>query len=126
MAVRTNGQIHHLTREEAIKLHRELWDRIAKECEEAGVESLDNLAMLRDMDYYQVKFKHIDDMGYAEVTHGCFVCDYAKRKEEAVCGYIRGRKCSYCPINWNASSCLHARYEFMKATDVKNLPEKEE
>lgn len=124
MAVRTNGQEHHLTREEAIKLHRELWDRIAKECEQVEVESLDTLAWIYGMERDDIKAKHIRDMGYYYADFECFACDYAQHQRD-----INGRveyKCSYCPFDWNANSCLSAGYEFMKATDVRDLPEKEE
>lgn len=67
-----------LTREEALRLHRQMWGDMQKE--------LGDCPDIID----RVKFKHkwVEKHGYAYITNDCFLCEYAI-------------KCIHCPIDWS-------------------------
>lgn len=69
-----------LTREEALKLHRQMWTDMRKElgdCPTYGER--------RDFKRKWVGERFPEE----KVSANCFLCEY-----------INGLRCSYCPVNW--------------------------
>ena len=139
-----------LTREDAIRLHREMWNWIADENEEGNnvekwdflikegfIKSRDPEAFIPCTDY--------------EIDHDCFCCEYAKQKAEED-GEEYDYRCQYCPLKWGNENkdllymcceyatenddeglyCLWADEDILPskkaeyARQIANLPEREE
>lgn len=121
-----------LSKEEAVRRHRELWNKIAELC----------TGKFRD---YEIKHVALEALGYVNPIEFpdkmCWACEYAinnaiylHRTNEDVC-------CS-CPIKWETASCydkggeydMWTRYmrdgNYEKAAEmakvIANLPEKED
>ena len=75
-----------MTKEEAIKKHRELWHWIAKETrrKREKVQKSENPDVFNEMPYNE-----------------CWLCEYA-RQFDKVCRDI----CAVCPINWGVKTCM--------------------
>ena len=80
-----------LTKQEAIKLHREMWKIIS----EMSDEELKEFEKFTNKIYY-IKRKAISKMGYGNIlysTRNCFCCAYAKQFSFDDCE-------AECPIKW--------------------------
>ncbi len=76
-----------LTREQALKLHGEMWGDMQKE----RGNNPDCFSR------YNYKAKWINKHGYdSDILNHCFLCEYASEKAESGC------MCKYCPIDWSA------------------------
>ena len=102
-----------LTREEALKLHRQMWSDMQKElgdCPEYGDR------MLFKSKWCEERFPK------EEVNAECFLCEYAVHKA----GDCRG-----CPINWGAATCQKYYIEsgvdwrYSPISEILALPERE-
>ena len=82
--MRLNGVYKTITREEALRLHREMWTDMQKELG-------DNPTPKQRFAFKKV---WLDAHGYSDVNCFCFLCEYA--------GYdgVIGR-CNKCPIDWS-------------------------
>lgn len=80
--MRLNGVDKTLTREEALRLHREMWTDMQKTLGDDPEPS------------FREKFKRdwIRNHGYDDVTNDCFLCEYSFD------GTLT--HCSGCPIEW--------------------------
>lgn len=77
-----------LTREQALKLHREMWGDMQKKLG-------DNPSSF-DRSIYKAKW--IRKHGYpSNVKNACFLCEYALKES----GYDKYKMCNYCPIDWS-------------------------
>lgn len=118
-----------LAREEAIRLHREMWtDMQAELGDDPDVE---------DRIYFKAKWvrEHFPD----EYIHSnCFLCEYANQLE-GIKGLETIRMCDYCPIKWNSAihpTCIpgiiafwddnKVDYRFSPISVILSLPEREE
>ena len=86
-----------LTREEALKLHREMWS----DMQTALAGGNDNNRIRSEFKERWVK-SHFPEM---EVKHYCFLCEYAlqmhNEKSDRPLAFFEGKKCcKYCPIDW--------------------------
>lgn len=100
-----------LTREEAVRLHKEMWT--------------DMQAELGDGPRYstRLEFKekwvreHFPD---EHIQSNCFLCEYANQLMEAK-GLREQCRCEYCPIAWNSSiqpTCSPGIFAFRKRKKV--------
>lgn len=82
-----DGKPVGLTKEEAIRLHREMWNDMAKAEKKLIEQCGSNLGFDRS------SFKEIwvTTHGFADVYANCFLCEYD-------CQY--DNDCTECPINW--------------------------
>ena len=77
-----------LTREQALKLHREMWGDMQKE----RGNNPDCFAR------YNYKAKWLNKHGYdSDMLNHCFLCAYASKKADE----SGGNMCKYCPIDWS-------------------------
>jgi len=89
-----------LTKDEAVRLHRELWDWLSKN---PGKEKY-------DWPGWKI---------YNMVMHQCFCCEYAKTLVED-----SGDRCVYCPVVWPKETVdEHGNYEevFCYGNDYSGL-----
>ena len=89
-----------LSREDAICLHRKMWNWIADENEKGNdVEKTDFIFLEAD--------EFVDDYwGNIEIDCYCFCCEYAKQKADEN-GEEYDYRCKYCPLEWeNANKDL--------------------
>ena len=103
-----------LTREEALKLHREMWTDMQDELGDRP-EFCDR--MMYKNRWCKKRFPK------EEVNSDCFLCEYALHKA----GDCRG-----CPINWGATTCqMHyikgaADWRYSPISRILALPERED
>jgi hypothetical protein len=121
--MKLNGVETNITREEALRLHREMWTDMQKELGDCPSE-------LSRVEYKQ---KWCDEHGYI-VTSSCFLCEYAYSKSMI----YNKDTCAYCPINWKplsndkfnycASDCRYGNEIFLCApiSEILALPERSE
>ena len=76
-----------LTKEEALKLHREMWGDMQK-------EHGNNPSAFNRFNY---KARWIRKHGYGNIMNKCFLCEYALEES----GYDGHKMCNYCPIDWS-------------------------
>lgn len=98
-----------LTREEALKLHRQMWSDMQKE--------------LGDCPSYEERkeFKHywcLDHTPGAIPHSSCFLCEYMNQTDDI---------CSNCPINWGEGNCVggEVNYRNSPISVILALPERE-
>lgn len=124
-----------LTREQALKLHREMWSDMQKELGDNPSE--------QNRYYFKydwvVGHGYVDKYGYGipTIMDNCFLCEFAIGKRRS----ITTMRCNYCPIDWsdltNSSSDLHgfcidtddSGYEVWQVAPISKilaLPEREE
>lgn len=88
----------YLTKEQAIKFHRKMWNWIADETERTG-EFCDK--------YNYFKAMKIPDGDRPDSY--CYCCEYALQENDEDASY-----CKYCPLNWDSESngfmCLHKKF----------------
>ena len=112
-----------LTKEEALRLHRQMWSNMR---DELG----DNPSWDERWEFKRDWIaKHFP---LSNVTHYCFLCEYAIHEDgnhEYVCYAV----CAYCPLKWTAkhvkNTCeggiLSGRdWRFSPISDILALPEK--
>lgn len=110
--MRVDGVERRMTREEALLLHREMWEDMQKELGDDPPPS------------QRTEFKHrwLDARGYSDVICSCFLCEYVN---------FDGSKetCDMCPIDWTAlasdendtnviGTCLASRYSSLDETPI--------
>ena len=80
--MRLNGIDKVITREEALRLHREMWTDMQKELGDNPTPT------------QRIEFKHkwLNARGYSEVECSCFLCEYAR--------HDCAENCNKCPIDW--------------------------
>lgn len=79
-----------LSREDAICLHRKMWNWIADENEKGNnVEKIDFL----------IEKGFFSNNNFPMLSHNCFCCEYAKWKLYENGGGFDSR-CFYCPLEW--------------------------
>lgn len=71
-----------LTREQAIELHRDMWNWIADEVEK----------IKKVVDIWKYKENYCKANGYIRVKHFCFLCEYTRGE------------CSLCPLDWESEA----------------------
>ena len=71
-----------LTREEALKLHRQMWTDMQNE--------LGNAPGIADRETY--KDDWCDEHGFEDVDNSCFLCEYSHGKSPG--------GCYHCPVKW--------------------------
>lgn len=97
-----------LTREEALKLHREMWTDMLKELGEEGDIRIRGRFKT---DWLEKHFSATED----DVANECFLCEYARQwyyEDELVLSgddYFVSGCCEYCPIEWRGD---HDDYRF--------------
>lgn len=83
--------INNLTREEALKLHHEMWSDMRKELG-------DNPSSDERTDYkiaWCERHFSVDSIAY-----DCFLCEYGEQRSRKKFG-MSGRRCQFCPIDWS-------------------------
>ena len=125
-----------LTKEEAVKRHRELWNKIAELCTSKDIG-------MRTGDI--VKYIALKSLGYDDPlcapTNRCWACEYAINKAIYL-HKCNEDMCHFCPIKWKTTQChdeggeykIWIRHlvvgEFEDAAEmarvIANLPEKKE
>lgn len=122
-----------LTREQAIELHRDMWNWMADQI----------ICAKEPRHIYFLKKEYVDKHNFCNVCNNCFLCEYAGR--EGIANECIGDFCEYCPIEWgeeNNHRCAdnslglyaqaaHYNYyrdEYMKQAEqcrqIANLPER--
>lgn len=121
-----------LTKEEAIRRHRELWNKIAELCTGGFYISEIKIVALNALGYH-------DSRDYP--TSKCWACEYAIYNAIRLHGTNKG-VCCFCPLKWETASCHDEGGEYKiwirhmrdgnyeKAAEmarvIANLPEKED
>lgn len=77
-----------MTREEAIKKHRELWHWIANEH--------------RKRKRCEVRNNENPDVAKEKPFNDCWLCEYARQFDKVGSDSY----CNMCPINWGSETCL--------------------
>lgn len=92
-----NGEYVSLDdRDEAIRLHRQMWNDMAEAEKKRGKE----FAFYERFDF---KYCWLDSKGYTYVMNNCFLCEYAKTmadKNGDMTSYYMPECCKYCPLYW--------------------------
>lgn len=121
-----------LSKEEAVRRHRELWNKIAELCTGGFNVGMIKTMALNALGYY-------DSRDYP--TNGCWACEYAINNAMYLHRINEG-VCCFCPIKWKTALChdkggeydMWTRYildrNYEKAAEmarvIANLPEKED
>ena len=120
----------NLSKEEAIKLHRHMWQDMHDAHIPTGTRS-------RNM----YKDKWLEKHNMEAIHNNCFLCQYA-RQQWKVDGFVEDSECSYCPLSWRkpcsppiaypkAFYCEQGResifhdWRYASALTIANLPMKE-
>lgn len=92
-----NGEYVSLDdKNEAIRLHRQMWNDMAEAEKKCGKKFSMNVR-------YEFKARWIDDHGYTDVANNCFLCEYAMAKAQRngeIVSYCFPKFCKYCPLEW--------------------------
>ena len=104
--------MRELSKEEAIKLHKEMWNYIK-----------DNMDVDEPMVRYNLKKMFLSKIGLSEsaVKSRCFLCEYAKQQYKLRNDYfgICGEFCKCCPAVWGTEGLAeHSFCEVDSATNV--------
>lgn len=109
-----------LTKEEAVKLHREMWNWIANE-----IYQRKKVCEIWDLKHEYLKYNN-----YSNIRSHCFCCEYVAQSEKAECSKL-------CPFNWarhrNFVYCVDGYYlkcenasdwisQYKLAIKIANLP----
>lgn len=127
----------NLTREEAIRFHRDMWTWIAKQEEGLTLSSnpIDRMHERYELKREYLNLCHIDPM---DIESACFLCEYSlqqARLHEDPIPYES--QCRYCPLDWGDSAseipCQYTDDEeevenphwvYSPAEMIANLPER--
>lgn len=124
-----------LTKEEVLKLHREMWGDMQKEL---GDNPSEPKRFTFKNDWVK-KHGYVNEWGVSDILDNCFLCEFAigKRYEDN----FRKMRCKYCPIDWsdltdplslNHGFCIDtddSGYEVWQVAPISEilaLPEREE
>lgn len=106
-----------LTREQALKLHKQMWTDMQQELG-------DNPNSL-ERELYKRKWcrEHFPD---ENIRDCCFLCEYAHNKYKSDGGFL----CRYCLIKWDYNYCfegdsIRKSYRNMPISQLLALPERE-
>ena len=100
-----------LTREEALKYHRQMWTDMQKEL---GDNPSPNKRAKFKVDWCKKHF-HEDD-----ISAHCFLCEYTKQN------HISCRRGKNCLVKWPHGGCLdEVDYETAPISEILALPERE-
>lgn len=135
-----NGIEIELTKQQAIALHKEMWEYIHKkeiEMELSGDIGPGARGVLR----CNLKRDWIEDHGWENISLNCFLCSYDRQEQEKYSNkrqekyFNKKSDCMFCPCNWakNPTSsdiirCCAAETEYnygidnSSALDIANLP----
>ena len=83
------------TKEQAIKLHRDMWKWITKQ-----------IARNKEPLYIdELKEKYIaNHTEFESVNYDCFACEYAKQEQQKVFKKWHGfNRCKFCPLEWGTA-----------------------
>lgn len=98
-----------LTREEALRLHRQMWSDMRKEFGD------------RPYDFERSYFKRewCLDHGYDGIEEHCFLCEYAEQNKIP---------CDKCIIDWGGSNCTDYDISYWSSpiSEILALPERKE
>lgn len=84
--------INNLTREEALKLHYEMWSDMQRDLG-------DNPDWIARSDY---KSEWCDEKFPDDgIAYKCFLCEYGEQQSRKEFGWS-GKRCLFCPIDWSA------------------------
>ena len=83
--------INNLTREEALKLHYEMWSDMQRD--------LGNNPGGDVREHYKSEWCDERFPDYI-VAYDCFLCEYGEQQSRKKFG-ISGRRCQFCPIDWS-------------------------
>ena len=95
-----------MTREEAIKKHRELWHWIANE----HIRRKSEIVHKEDN----------PDVAKEGPMNSCWLCEYSSQFYK-VCRDI----CTFCPINWGVKTCMKRRSPYVEWTFDSSLDYRE-
>lgn len=85
-----------MTKKEAVRKHRMMWNWIADQYEYGSTKSVLDLKR---------EFTRVNDPG-VEIPSNCYCCMYAGRPEslsQAISGNLSRYNCKRCPLEWPAS-----------------------
>ena len=106
-----------LTREQALKLHRQMWTDMQQE--------LGDTPNSFERELYKRKWRreHFPD---ENIRDCCFLCEYAHNKYKSDGGF----PCRYCLIKWDCNYCFEGdgikkSYRNMPISQLLALPERE-
>ena len=106
-----------LTREQALKLHRQMWTDMQQE--------LGDTPNSFERELYKRKWcrEHFPD---ENIRDCCFLCEYAHNKYKSDGGF----PCRYCLIKWDCNYCFEGdgikkSYRNMPISQLLALPERE-
>lgn len=82
-----------LDKDEAIRLHRQMWNDMADEEKAMGktFSAIDRAMFKRDW---------LKQHGFSSVEHCCFLCEYAKGQEPDWEMHMAPFYCDHCPLDW--------------------------
>lgn len=114
-----------LTREEALKLHRQMWSDMQKEL--GNCPSCEQRNRFKHRWCRKNEREHFKNYWYLDHTPGamprcdCYLCEYTKQIDADDCN-------SGCPIDWGGSDCMHGKTDFRYSpiSEILALPEREE
>lgn len=125
--------IENLTKEEAIRLHREMWDFIHKGINENGVDIPTVRGDLKD------EFLNSIGLEKYKVKNQCFLCEYSY--QQCIRNLDTKNFCYYCPLDWcvgcdNKNNCKkifccecgktnRLNWQFSDCETIRDLKEKE-
>lgn len=95
-----------LTREQALKLHRQMWSDMQ---EELGDNPFD---LAREEYKRQWCNKYFPEK---HIKYNCFLCEYALDVAFKTCTLI----CDHCPIKWDFGYCFEG---FLQKKSYRNMP----
>lgn len=95
-----NGEEITLTKEEAIRLHKEMWNYILEE-EKKKNRVYPLLPISHICDRYELKDSFMDKNNIEDVHNNCFLCEFAKSSGSFIC--------DRCPGNWPSG---HTKYAY--------------
>lgn len=85
-----------LTKEEALKLHREMWRDMQKELGDNPSEP----KRFSFKDDWVKKHGYVNEWGMPDILDNCFLCEYANEQ------YLKSVEwkpvCHFCPIDWSS------------------------
>lgn len=97
---------NNLTKEQAIKLHRDMWLWIAKQIAR-------NKKPMEIGDLKQSYIRCYTD--FTLVAYDCFACDYAYQEKEEEYGYENYHcRCEFCPLEWGTCGDEEGNYMCME------------
>lgn len=80
-----------LTREEAIELHKKMWNWIADETERTGL-------LISKSDYFMLAGAQCRSIP----AHTCYCCEYDRHRNSL----NHNGRCKYCPLDWGSKCNL--------------------